>query len=162
MKMKNIALVLFLAFAFAACKKEDNVDTFDYEGQYRMDTTAIRSFVRANNIPAIKDTSSGIFYQIIAPGSGNVTYAGNTLITADYVGKLLDGTVFDSAAAASPLKQRLGNLIVGWQFGIQKIQKGGKIRLLVPSFWAYGNQSLGKVPANSVLDFTINLQDATN
>jgi FKBP-type peptidyl-prolyl cis-trans isomerase FkpA len=50
-------------------------------------------------------------------------------------------------------------LIIGWQIGIPYIQKGGKIRLLIPSYYGYGNRAAGSIPANSILDFTITLSN---
>lgn len=148
-----------LAGCFTACKKNVPVDdSYDPTPQFKADTTAIAAFVKTNNIPAIKD-ASGIFYQIIAPGTGNVSYLASTMISADYEGKLLNGTIFDGTKG-TPATFKLGNVILGWQFGIQKIQKGGKIRLIIPSYYAYGTQSPSpSVPANSVLDFTITLTD---
>ncbi|MCX2494011.1 FKBP-type peptidyl-prolyl cis-trans isomerase [Pedobacter sp. PF22-3] len=158
-KFKYFILMICLAGCLAACKKNVPVDdVYDPTPQFKADTTAIAAFVKTNNIPAIKD-ASGIFYQIIAPGSGNVSYLASTVISADYEGKLLNGTIFDSTKG-NPATFKLGNVILGWQFGIQKIQKGGKIRLIIPSYYAYGTQSPSSlVPANSVLDFTITLTD---
>ena len=42
---------------------------------------------------------------------------------------------------------------------IPLIQKGGKIRLLIPSGYAYGSQAQTQIPGNSILDFTIELID---
>jgi len=157
-KIKHIILLVCMAGCFAACQKNTPVDSYDPLPQFKADTTAIRTFVTANNIPALKD-SYGIFYQILEPGSGTVSYVNSTKITADYEGKLLNGTVFDSTKG-TPASFLLGNVIAGWQIGIQKIQKGGKIRLIIPSYYAYGTQSPSTlVPANSVLDFTITLTD---
>jgi FKBP-type peptidyl-prolyl cis-trans isomerase FkpA len=79
------------------------------------------------------------------------------MIDVDYVGKLLNGVEFD---ANPSFQYPLGNLIAGWQIGIRKIQPGGRIRLLIPSGYAYGRNPSGKIPANSVLDFTITLKRA--
>ncbi|GGH16576.1 MULTISPECIES: FKBP-type peptidyl-prolyl cis-trans isomerase [Pedobacter] len=157
-KFKYIILLICLTGCLAACKKNAPVDDYDPTPQFKADTTAISAFVKANNIPATKD-ASGIFYQIIAPGSGNVSYLTSTVITADYEGRLLNGTIFDSTKG-TPISFKLGNVILGWQFGIQKIQKGGKIRLIIPSYFGYGTQSpSSSIPPNSVLDFTITLTD---
>lgn len=157
-KFKYIILLVCIAGCFAACKKSTPVDDYDPLPQFKADTTAIRAFIKANNIPAIKD-SYGIFYQIIDPGAGSVSYTGSTKITSDYEGRLLNGNIFDSTKG-TPTSFSLGNVIAGWQIGIQKIQKGGKIRLIIPSYYAYGTQSPSSlVPANSVLDFTITLTD---
>jgi len=157
-KFKQVILLICLTGCLAACKKNVPVDDYDPTPQFKADTAAISAFVKTNNIPATKD-ASGIFYQIIAPGSGNVSYLTSTVITADYEGRLLNGTIFDSTKG-TPISFKLGNVILGWQFGIQKIQKGGKIRLIIPSYFGYGTQSpSSSIPPNSVLDFTITLTD---
>lgn len=148
-------LTVGIAGCFAACKKKEN---FDAEAQFKADTTAISAFVKANAIPALKDVKSGIFYQIITPGSGNVTYSQNTKVTVDYQGKLLKGETFDSSKG-QPVTFTLGRLIAGWQIGIPFIQKGGRIRLLIPSYYGYGNEASNAIPANSILDFDITLSN---
>jgi FKBP-type peptidyl-prolyl cis-trans isomerase FkpA len=70
----------------------------------------------------------------------------------------LDGTVFDQTTT-QPLNFPLGNVIVGWQIGVPLIKKGGKIRLLIPSGYGYGQGGSGKIPSNAVLDFDIELVD---
>lgn len=154
---------LFLSFAivcFSACKKSENIEVADPSIQFSADTTAIRAFVKANNIPAIKD-SYGVFYQIIEPGSGSVMYNSTTRITSDYEGRLLNGNIFDSSKG-TPITFALGGVIAGWQIGIQRIQQGGKIRLIIPSYYGYGTQAVGGIPANSPLDFTISLTQVSN
>ncbi len=149
----KILLVLFLALgAFSSCKKED----YEPEKQLAIDDALIKDFIAKNSIVAVKH-SSGIYYQIIAPGTGNVNYTGSTQVTVNYEGKLLSGSVFDKNPSAS---FSLGALIPGWQIGIPLIQKGGKIRLLIPSTLAYMNQARVGIPENSVLDFTIELINA--
>lgn len=150
----KILLVLFVALGvFSSCKKED----YDPEKQLAVDDTLIKDFIAKNSIVAIKH-SSGIYYQIIAPGTGNLTYTGATQVTVNYEGKLLSGSIFDKSSSAVTFS--LGQLIPGWQIGIPLIQKGGKIRLLIPSTLAYMNQARVGIPENSVLDFTIELTNA--
>lgn len=152
MKVKYLFLLVCVAGCFASCSK----DNFDADAQLRADTTAIRKFVTDNKIPALKD-KSGVFYQIIAPGSGSVTYTANTSITAEYEGRLLDGTVFDATKPGLPAQFTLGGVITGWQIGIPYIQSGGKIRMIIPSGYAYGNAKTGAISANSILDFTVSV-----
>jgi len=151
--LKYLLLFVCIAGCLAACKKND----FDQEKQFKADTTAIRKFITDNNIPAVKDPS-GLFYQIIQPGSGSVNYTATTSITSNYTGRLLNGTVFDSSKG-TPITFQLGGVIAGWQIGITKIQKGGKIRLIVPSLLGYGNQATGPIEENSILDFDVELTD---
>lgn len=153
--MKQIKYLVALAAVvagFTACKR----DSFDAEVQFRTDTTAIRSYVTSNNIPVVKD-KYGVFYQIITPGTGSTTYTGTTRVTVDYSGKVLGKSENFDSSAGQPREFQLGGLIAGWQIGIPYIQKGGKIRLFIPSQYGYGNSAQSAIPANSVLDFTIEL-----
>ena len=152
MKIKYLLLLVCATVCFTSCSK----DSFDADAQFRNDTTAIRKFIIANNIPAVKD-NSGLFYQIITPGTGSATYTANTQITAEYEGKLLDGAVFDATKSGSPVTFALGGVITGWQIAIPRIQAGGKIRMIIPSAYGYGNSGAGAIPANSILDFTVTL-----
>jgi FKBP-type peptidyl-prolyl cis-trans isomerase FkpA len=157
-KIKYILLVACIAACFTACKKGNENNTFDVEAQYQKDTTAIRSFLVANKIVALKEPKSGVFYQIINPGTGSFAYTSTTTVTANYVGRLLDGTQFDSSKG-TPIAFALNRVIAGWQIGVPFVQKGGSIRLFIPSYYGYGNVNQGSIPANSVLDFTIDVTD---
>jgi FKBP-type peptidyl-prolyl cis-trans isomerase FkpA len=157
-KIKYLFLFAGIAAFTTACNKSED---FDAEAQFTKDTTAIRSYVTANKIEVIKD-KNGVFYQIIAPGSGTVSYTRNTSVTVDYAGKVLGETKTFDSSAGTPRTFTLGGLIAGWQIGIPYIQKGGKIRLFIPSQYAYGNSAMPGIPANSVLDFNIELTEVTN
>lgn len=153
-KIKGLLLLICLATVFTACKKNK---PFDVEAQFTADTTAIANYVKVKGLTVIKH-SSGISYQILAPGTGSVSYTKSTQISADYQGKLLDGAVFDDSKG-TPISFSLGGVIDGWQIGIPLIQKGGKIRLFIPSYFGYGPNGTGPIPANAILDFTITLAD---
>lgn len=156
-KIKYVLLFAIIGGSVASCKKGS--DNFDAEAQFSADTTAIRSYVTANSIPVVKD-KYGIFYQIIAPGTGNVAYTGSTSVTVDYSGKVLGETTNFDSSSGTPVEFTLGRLITGWQIGIPYIQQGGKIRLFIPSAYGYANQPQPGIPASSVLDFTIELTSA--
>lgn len=157
MKFKNLLILSFIAMlSFSSCLKED---TFDYEKQAQTDDAIIVKFLADNNITAVKH-QSGVYYQVIEPGAGNDMYSANTQITARYVGRLINGTEFERSA--NPITFSLGNVIGGWQIGIQQIQKGGKIRLFIPSAFGYGPNGSGPIPGNSVLDFDVELVDVRN
>ena len=151
LKTKILIGLFLIVGAFSSCKK----DSYDAEKQAKIDDALIVDFIAKNSIVAVKH-SSGIYYQIITPGTGNEVTASNT-VSVNYSGKLLDGYQFDSSS--SPVSFSLsGNLIQGWKIGVPLIKKGGKIRLIIPSALAYGNTSPGAgIPKNAVLDFTIDL-----
>lgn len=154
-KIRYVLLFAVISSSLFSCKKGS--DKFDEEAQFSADTTAIRKYVVANNISVTKD-KYGIFYQIIAPGTGNVVYTGNTSVTVDYSGRLLGETNTFDSTEGTPITFMLGALITGWQIGIPYIQNGGKIRLFIPSAYGYGNNAQPAIPANSILDFTIELK----
>ena len=152
-------LALCLLGSFAACKKDADAEVYDRALYFGPDTIAIRAYVNANKIPATK-MANGIFYQIIAPGTGSFNYTSVSNITVDYEGKLLNGTVFDTTSGSTARTFTLGGLVQGWQIGVPLIQKGGKIRLIMPSYYGYQNSTANAgIPANSPLDFTISLID---
>lgn len=158
-----------IAGCFAACSKDTPKSTCSGElpkfnvpsgamEQFKLDTTAIRKFVTDNKITDVKKDENGVFYQILAAGTGNHNFSLASNITIGYEGKLLNGTVFDSTKGGE-VTFELCRLIPGWMIGVPKIQKGGKVRLLIPSIFCYGTGSAGVIPPNSVLDFTISLNN---
>lgn len=158
MKMKNYIFILLVAIlGISACKKEEYID---YQAialeQYGKDTVIINKFIADNNIPAVKDSVFGVYYQIIEPGIGDTVANDYSTINVKYTGRLLNGNVFDQSNSYT---SQLGLLIPGWRLGIPLIRKGGKIRLIIPSGFGYGSQGSSKIPANSVLDFDIELID---
>jgi FKBP-type peptidyl-prolyl cis-trans isomerase FkpA len=130
--------------------------------QLEKDEEIIKKFIADKKIPAVRH-ESGVYYQIIEPGTGNVNYSTNPKITVDYTGRLLNGTVFDTSIGKTPfefyLADRVNRIIDGWKIGVPLIQQGGKIRLLIPSGYAYGPYGQGSIPANAILDFDIEIID---
>lgn len=157
-KLRSTLLFLCLAAGLAACKKTNN-NNFDVVAQLTADTTAIRAYIVENKIQAIKH-ESGVFYQIITPGSGNVEYKPSTTVTAHYAGRILGSSnTFETTEGKDAVAFPLGGVIPGWQIGVPFIQKGGTIRLLIPSYYAYGHRGQGPIPPNAILDFTLSLVD---
>ncbi|KAK7888027.1 peptidylprolyl isomerase fpr3 [Exophiala xenobiotica] len=74
-----------------------------------------------------------------------------------YIGKLDNGKVFDSNKSGKPFSFKLGagEVIKGWDIGLQGIQVGGERRLVIPAHLAYGSKALPGIPKNSKLTFDI-------
>jgi FKBP-type peptidyl-prolyl cis-trans isomerase FkpA len=102
--------------------------------------------------------SSGLYYEIVTPGSG-ATASANSTIYITYVGKFLDGSTFDQQSNPGATGWPLSQLIEGWRTGIPLIQEGGRIKLIVPSAMAYGCTGYAAIPGNTVLFFDITLTD---
>lgn len=148
--MKNILLAIFLLVLFSGCIKDKACTAVTPSSEEQK----IAEFAATHNISSIKH-SSGIYYQIMSPGYG-ATPVSNSEITIGYVGKFLDGTIFDQN---SRVKNHLTNFIEGWKIGLPLIKKGGTIRLIIPSAFAYGCTSYQNIPPNAVLYYEINLID---
>ena len=115
-------------------------------------------FAKLDADPTVTKTASGLRYRIVTPGTDPKPTAAST-VKALYTGKLTDGTVFDSTDknGGAPLEFSLSGVIRGWTEGLQLIGAGGKIQLWVPSELGYGGRAAGQIPANSVLEFDVEL-----
>ena len=112
------------------------------------------------------DASQQVQGQDVKVGTGAAATPGSQ-VSVLYIGKLSDGTVFDSSAAHGnqPLSFTLGSqgLIAGFQIGVNGMKVGGERLLVIPPSLGYGAQdvkdSTGKViiPANSTLIFDVQL-----
>ncbi|KAI1329637.1 hypothetical protein F5Y16DRAFT_91591 [Xylariaceae sp. FL0255] len=91
-------------------------------------------------------------------GNGRVVKKGNK-VEVRYIGKLADGKVFDSNKKGKPFsfKAGTGEVIKGWDIGVQGMSVGGERRLTIPAHLAYGSKSQPGIPANSQLVFDIKL-----
>lgn len=155
--LKNafLAMCMLLSVVLVSCEKPA---AYDRDAQLKMDVDSIARFVKANNIAATKD-GSGLYSQILAAGSGTITLEDKDMLTVTYTGRLLNGVVIDRLDTPDSLLY--SSAILGWRLGLRKIQPGGRIRLIIPSTMAYTNKMVGIIPANSNLDYTIELIKVT-
>ncbi|MDO6597718.1 peptidylprolyl isomerase [Oceanihabitans sp. 2_MG-2023] len=107
-------------------------------------------------------TESGLRYQILQEGNGAKAEKGKT-VSVHYKGQLADGTVFDSSyKRKEPIEFPLGvgQVISGWDEGVQLLKIGDKARFVIPSHLAYGSAGAGGViPPNATLIFDVELMD---
>ena len=105
----------------------------------------------------VQTTASGLQYEVLTPGNGPTPAAGDR-VRVHYEGRLLDGTVFDSSIErGEPVEFSVGEIIPGWQEGLQLMQQGAKYRLWIPSNLGYGEQGAGPIPPNAALQFDVEL-----
>jgi peptidylprolyl isomerase len=103
-------------------------------------------------------TPSGLKYQDLRVGDGASPKMGQT-VTVHYIGRLENGTEFNNSySLGRPAEFKLGEVIEGWNEGLQTMKVGGKRRLFIPSKLAYGPRGRPPaIPPNSNLDFEIEL-----
>ena len=114
--------------------------------------------------PPTHKLADGLAYVDQLVGKGAQPKAGQD-VTVQYVGRLTNGTVFDSSRAHNaPFTFTLGTgqVIKGWDEGVATMRVGGKRRLIIPPALAYGDRSVGNglIPANSTLVFDVELLSA--
>ena len=102
---------------------------------------------------------SGLRYEILKPGSGPYPGTGQVVIV-DFTARLIDGTVVDRTDN-EPLHLEVGGMNRGFNEGIQKINRGGRIKLYLPPDLGFGDVAtsggVAGIPAGSTLIYDIEL-----
>jgi FKBP-type peptidyl-prolyl cis-trans isomerase FkpA len=105
-------------------------------------------------------TPSGLQYDDLVVGGG-ATAASGQYVTVHYTGWLSSGKKFDSSLdRGDPFGFNLGRgqVIAGWDEGVQGMKVGGKRKLTIPPDLGYGQWGAGGViPPNATLVFEVEL-----
>ena len=129
----------------------------EMEKQYGENKTKGAAFIAEFKKEAgVKTTASGLAYQVIKEGNG-ATPTATDQVQVNYVGKLIDGTVFDESKG-KPAEYRVDGVIKGWAEILQLMKAGSKVKVVIPQDLAYGARYAGeKIPPFSTLVFEIEL-----
>jgi len=135
------------------------------QDQKSIDDKILTDYFAKNKIKASK-TASGLYYVIHKQGSGENARAGQK-VSMKYFGKFLDGRKFDANmdenyTCANPLVFTLGigQVIKGWDEGIQLLNPGTRASLYIPSAIGYGPSGRGPIPPNTIMVFDVELVSA--
>ena len=109
-------------------------------------------------------TASGLQYEDTTPGTGATATAGQQ-VSVHYTGWLYNdgvkGAKFDSSKdRGDPFRFGLGGgqVIKGWDEGVQGMQVGGTRVLVIPAALGYGARGAGgAIPPNATLMFEVDL-----
>jgi FKBP-type peptidyl-prolyl cis-trans isomerase FkpA len=145
-------LSFVFALLFTACDKQ-------YPGIEELDTQTVQDYLQKNNLNFQEYGNSDIYYQVIKQGSGPAMDYTKQLPLL-YTVKTLDG----SYTSIDTFNNRYASY-----FGYFKpdslrevmmnsgLKQGGKIRVILPSRFAFGKSGSGSIPGNSSLDYTISV-----
>jgi FKBP-type peptidyl-prolyl cis-trans isomerase FkpA len=149
----------------ASMESMRRIDSVSMVKQKAVDDSTLSTYLTKNNIKATK-TAKGTYVEIINPGTGDSINNGKA-ITVDYRGMTLEGKEFDSSydstgKSVKPVTFVVGQRgsIEGWSDGLVYFKKGGKGKLFIPSYLAYGSRGAGAdIKPNTPLMFDVSIVD---
>ncbi|MHB1094978.1 MAG: FKBP-type peptidyl-prolyl cis-trans isomerase [Gemmatimonadaceae bacterium] len=121
---------------------------------------ATSSYAAALNvtISSMTKTATGLYYKDLVTGTGATASAGYTVRVA-YSGWLVNGQQFDTTDGKVPayfeFLLNAGQVIKGWDEGVQGMKVGGRRQLVIPPDLGYGETGKVPIPGNAVLVFEI-------
>ncbi|NDW13265.1 FKBP-type peptidyl-prolyl cis-trans isomerase [Bacteroides sp. 214] len=114
------------------------------EERYGGNRKAGEEFLEANKTKAgVVTTESGLQYQILEEGKGELPTDDTKKVKLHYKGTLIDGTEFDSSfknGKTEPGSFYIRNVIPGWKEALKLMPVGSKWKLFVPQELAYKEQ----------------------
>ena len=106
----------------------------------------------------VRALDKGIFYKIIKSGDAkSVQPNRGSVVTVHYVGKTINGKIFDSSRGGTAPAFRLRDLIPGWIIALQKMHVGDRWEIYIPSEQGYGKINQPGIPGGSTLVFDVEL-----
>ena len=114
---------------------------------------------RNKTAEGIKVTASGLQYKVVSSGAGTKAPLASDNVTVHYIGKLIDGTEFDSSVKrGQPATFGLSQVIRGWTEGLQLMHEGDKFIFYIPQELGYGERGAGgQIPPYATLIFEVEL-----
>ena len=149
--MKNLFIFLTIVIFISACSKSSNIEINLQQSEL---------FLRQNlSNSEVVEIEPGLQYMILESSQSDASSPKlEDIITADFHGTLMDGSVFwSSIEIGEPLTIQLSQLIPGCQKVISLMQEGDFWRVFIHPDLAYGKEGRPTIPPNSVLMFDIKL-----
>ena len=160
----TLGLVLALGIAVVGCAHQGTATSTTSGSTVTATTTTPSTTPAPTPTPdAGKEVTlpSGLKYVDMKVGDGAIAESGMTA-SVHYTGWLTDGTKFDSSVdRGQPFSFKIGagNVIRGWDEGVQGMRVGGKRKLTIPPDLGYGAAGTpgGPIPPNATLVFDVEL-----
>ena len=106
----------------------------------------------------VQGLKNGILYKVEATGKGKTPKTSDR-IKVNYIGKHVDGRVFDQSKEGQPGEFKVDRTVAGWQDVLPRMREGDRWEVVIPSHLAYGASGTpyGNIGPNETLVFTIEL-----
>ena len=149
--MKNLFIFLTIVIFISACSKSLNIEINLQQSELFLTENLLNS--------KVVEIEPGLQYMILESSQSNTSKPKlEDIITADFHGTLMDGSVFwSSIDIGEPLSIQLSKLIPGCQKLISHMQEGDFWRVFIHPDLAYGEEGRANIPPYSVLIFEISL-----
>jgi len=149
--MKNLFIFLTIVIFISACSKSSNIEINLQQSELFLGQNLSNS--------EVVEIEPGLQYMILESSQSDLSSPKvEDIITADFHGTLMDGSVFwSSIEIGEPLTIQLSQLIPGCQKVISLMQEGDFWRVFIHPDLAYGKEGRPTIPPNSVLIFDIKL-----
>ncbi|MCH7413254.1 FKBP-type peptidyl-prolyl cis-trans isomerase [Belliella sp. R4-6] len=181
MKHLKYLLLLIPVLSIVSCEQQDlfGGPRYDIEGNLAIDSVKIAEYLRDNPIEGERiNDPSGVVIIVQEEGIGSRPTP-STVVYTDFVGSLLDGSVFDTTyediAKENDIFQEnrtygvyifnippvgsSGNSIQGFSIGFKRLRPQSKAVLLIPSPYGYqDSDNNDRIPPNSVLRFDVDFR----
>ncbi|BBN82410.1 peptidyl-prolyl cis-trans isomerase [Pseudoalteromonas sp. A25] len=148
-----VVVLVIVGFVYKQSKTQKQTAQFNRK--------AAQEFLAQNATKeGIQTTASGLQYEVLQSGGGEVHPTATSKVKVHYHGTLLDGAVFDSSVLRdSPISFGLNQVIPGWTEGVQLMKEGDKYRFFIGPDLGYGDRAAGKIEPGSLLIFEVELLD---
>lgn len=111
--------------------------------------------------PTVRMLENGVQYEVLVDVEGAPIGATNKRLQIQYIGKLIDGTVFDDSSE-KPIVVTQNSVMPGLSSVLKIMRENQTIKAYIPPSLGYGDQKRGNVPANSVLIYEITLLEVVD
>lgn len=149
---KLLFIILFTAVVVFIGSCEKNLEQIEVE--------QLQTYLANDTLDYTLDPV-GFYYYVLQEGTGSAYPTSGSVVRTVYKGTYIDGTIFDQNSVDNPFTFTVGRneVVTGYDYGVRKITKGGKIKLVIPSSLAYGYYGSGSVPGYTTLVFEVELLD---
>lgn len=120
-----------------------------------------QGFLDQNRIrEGVMERPSGIQYEVLQEGAGSSPTLDN-IVRISFTGQLLDGTIFATSAnePEQSLEIDISQTVAGLQEALTHMKPGDQWKVWIPAELGYGSENRPPIGPNSLLVYTIELQE---